>query len=94
MLDVNGSNFWCFLFFLSIFSLGYDSALGFVEAISTAIYDMRFTKDSGLVNNKQLRMVNAGFICLIGFACSLPFCLNSGLIWLNIFDHFSAIYLM
>jgi len=90
LLEIKGSNFRCFLLFLTLFSLGLDTAFTTVEAFSTVIYDYIFIKD---VRKIRREFIAAG-ICITGFLCSLPFCLNTGLIWMNTVDHYVSNYLL
>jgi SNF family Na+-dependent transporter len=90
LLEIKGSNFWCLLLFLTLFMLGLDSAFSYVEAFSTVIYDVTFAKKE----KKYRRELIAGIICIIGFLFSLPFCMNTGLIWMNTVDHYLSNYLM
>lgn len=71
------------LFFLSLLTLGIDSAFSIVEGVITGIYD--YTK-------KITRAGLAAIICLIGFVFSLIFCLKSGMMWLDIVDNWMSNY--
>jgi SNF family Na+-dependent transporter len=93
MINMSGANFWTFILFFTLFSLGLDSAFAYIEAFSTIIYDASFSDPSKKVKNYKRELI-ASILCVIAFVCSLPFCLNTGLIWMNVVDHYLATYLM
>lgn len=72
---------WLFaaLFFLTLLSLGIDSAFSLVEGVDTAISD-RWKK----FQKKKI----AFFVCLIAFLIGILFTTNAGLYFLDIVDHF------
>ena len=70
-------------FFLSLLMLGIDSAFSIVEGVITGIHD--YTK-------KMKREVLVLIVCLVGFIFSLPYCLKSGLMWLDIVDNWMGNY--
>jgi len=70
-------------FFLCLLLLGIDSAFSIVEGVITGIKD-RFPGAS-----KPL--ITAGF-CLVGFCCTLFFATSSGMMWLDIVDHWMNSY--
>jgi hypothetical protein len=80
------STFFGILLSLTLFLLGLDSAMAFVEAISTVIYD-------GLTAPPH-RAVITLFLCIGGWAISLLFCTNWGLILFDVWDHYLGVYLL
>ena len=72
---------WLFsiFFFLTLLSLGIDSAFSLVEAINTVISD-KFKKTS-------LKVI-AFWVCLVAFLFGILFTTNAGLYFLDIVDHF------
>lgn len=74
-------NFWCFILFLTLWTLGVDSCFAILEAISTVIYDATY-RDYKL-KQWQLAMI----ICILGVAFSTPFCLNIGHNLSDVVDH-------
>jgi NSS family neurotransmitter:Na+ symporter len=76
---------WLFsaLFFLTLLSLGIDSAFSLVEAINTVISD-QFPK----IKKHQIAFV----ICSICFLLGILFVTRAGLYFLDIFDHFVTSY--
>ncbi len=71
------------LFFLSLLTLGIDSAFSIVEAVVAGIKD-RF--------HKVDRRVISGVVCIAGFVFSLIYCTRSGLMWLDIVDNWMGKY--
>lgn len=80
-------NFWAVLLFLTLFTLGVDSAFSWVEAASTVIYD---TESGRKIN----RMLIAGLICFFGCLCSIVFSSNFGFDALDVVDFYLAAYLL
>jgi len=72
-----------FLFFLSLLTLGIDSAFSIVEAFVTGVRDYLMK-----VNKTLLTAV----ICGIGFVATLLYCTRSGLMWLDIVDKWMSNY--
>lgn len=86
---MSASNFWGIILSLTLFLLGLDSAFAFIEAVSTVIYDgMSASKDP------TPRPVITAFLCILGFALSLLFCTNWGIILFDIIDHYLSNYLL
>ena len=86
---MSASNFWGIILSLTLFLLGLDSAFAFIEAVSTVIYDgMSASKDP------TPRPVITAFLCIFGFALSLLFCTNWGIILFDIIDHYLSNYLL
>jgi NSS family neurotransmitter:Na+ symporter len=67
-----------FLFFLLLIIAGISSSISIIEAFTAAI------TDKFIVSRKHIITT----ICLLGFAGSLLFSTNVGLLWLDIVDHF------
>jgi NSS family neurotransmitter:Na+ symporter len=67
-----------FLFFACLITLGIDSAFSIVEGMATGFRD-RFPGIS--------REAVSAVFCILGFVGSLFFCTKSGLMWLDIVDH-------
>lgn len=82
------STFFGILLSLTLFLLGLDSAMAFVEAISTVIYDAIPPE------NRCHRAVITFFLCIGGWAVSLLFCTNWGLILFDVWDHYLGVYLL
>jgi NSS family neurotransmitter:Na+ symporter len=80
-------NFWAILLFITLFTLGVDSAFSMVEAASTVIYDTGIGK-------RVNRMVIALSICVLGCICSIIFSSNFGSYALDIVDFYLTAYLM
>lgn len=72
------------LFFLSLLSLGIDSAFSIAEAVVTGVKDY---------TQKLSKPVITGVLCTVGFLITcFPYCLKSGLIWLDINDNWMSNY--
>lgn len=74
--------FFSILFFLTLLSLGIDSAFSLVEAVNTSITDVR---------NKRREEV-AFWVCLIAFVFGIIFTTGAGIYFLDIVDHFATNY--
>ena len=73
------------LFFITLLSLGIDSAFSLVEAVNTSIKD---------VNNKIKTSTISFYTCLVGFLLGLIFITQAGLYFLDIIDHFVTNYVL
>jgi len=82
-----GSNWWCFLLGLTLFTLGIDTAFSLVEAVSTVIYD---TESGKTVPRKLTALI----ICILGWAFSLLFCSSWGFTYFDVVDRYISVYLM
>lgn len=71
--------FFALLFFITLLTLGIDSAFSIVEGISTALQD-RYKK----VRVEKIALL----VCGLGFAAGIIFTTNAGLYLLDIVDHF------
>ncbi len=74
---------WGVMFFVLLVSLGIDSAFAAVEAVVTGGEDVSPTRKRNLL---------AALICGIGFLGGILFTAGSGLLWLDIVDHWVAYY--
>jgi SNF family Na+-dependent transporter len=72
-----------FLFFVCLITLGIDSAFSIVEGMAAGFRD-RFPQIS--------REAVSAIFCAVGFVGSLFFCTRSGLMWLDIVDHWVGTY--
>ena len=70
------------LFFVTLLSLGIDSAFSLVEGVVAALHDK--------FGISRLR-ASIG-VCVVGFLAGLLFCTHAGLIWLDIVDHWINAY--
>ncbi|MBW2999945.1 sodium-dependent transporter [Candidatus Woesearchaeota archaeon] len=75
--------FFSAIFFLTLLSLGIDSAFSLVEAINTVITDTKKT----WVKHKI-----AFIVCLVGFLFGIIYTTGAGLYFLDIVDHFVTNY--
>ncbi len=74
---------WGIMFFVLLVSLGIDSAFAAVEAVTTGCED---------VSPAKKRSSLAAVICVLGFVGGIFFTMGSGLLWLDIVDHWVAYY--
>lgn len=80
-------NLWAFLFSITLFTLGLDSAFSLVEATSTVITDTAWGR-------KTPRKLIALLLCVVGLLFSTLFCFNWGFTFFDVIDHYLANYLM
>lgn len=73
-----GAAFFGFIFFLTLLTLGIDSAFSLAESVITSLDD-KF---------KVNRSILVSLVCLFGFLLGLVFSTGAGLWWLDIVDHF------
>ena len=73
--------FWCILFFLTLYVLGLDSAFSLVEGGVTVF------KDSRKYHRYSRKLIVAGF-CVAGFMISILFCTEMGIQALDAVDYF------
>lgn len=76
------SQLFGFVFFLSLVIAGLSSGISIVEAFSSALIDKFHLSREGVVT----------FVCISGLVGSVIFTTKSGLIWLDIADHFITHY--
>ena len=67
------------LFFVTLLSLGIDSAFSLVEAVNSTFLDK-----SSKVGTKKV----AFYVCLVAFILGIIFTSGAGLYFLDVFDHF------
>lgn len=77
-----GGNFFGAIFFLSLVIAGISSSISIIEAFTSAIVDKFGTSRKAVVS----------VTCAVGFLGSIIFTTKSGLIWLDIVDHFLTHY--
>lgn len=73
------ANFFAVLFFLTLLSLGIDSAFSLVEAVNTTIFDR---------SNGTSKSVIAFLVCFVAFLLGILFTTNAGLYFLDVIDHY------
>jgi len=78
-------NFWALLFFLTLFTLGIDSAFAMVEGTVIVIQDSKW-------GDKYPKGVIASVVCVIGAACTTIFCFNWGFALFDAVDHYLNVY--
>lgn len=76
------ASFFSVLFFLTILTLGIDSAFSLVESVSTVFSD----------NLKASKKKIAFWVCTGGFVFGVIFTTNAGLYFLDLVDHFITSY--
>ncbi|MBU1992419.1 MAG: sodium-dependent transporter [Patescibacteria group bacterium] len=77
--------FFAVVFFLSLLTLGVDSAFSLVEAVVTAVKD-KFPK--------WKKSIITGVLCIVFFLIGLIFVTHPGLVWLDIVDHWLNNYII
>ncbi|CAJ1083757.1 inactive sodium-dependent neutral amino acid transporter B(0)AT3 [Xyrichtys novacula] len=82
VIEMPGSQVWAVLFFIMLFSLGLSSMFGNIEGVLTPIYDLK------LVPKWIPNQVVTGLVCLVSFAMSLIFSLESGNYWVEVFNNY------
>lgn len=78
-------NFWSLLFFLTLFTLGIDSAFAMVEGTIIVIQDSPIGK-------KVSKLVTAVVVCVVGAICTTIFCFNWGFALFDCVDHYLNVY--
>lgn len=79
LMELPFGNWLGVLFFSSLLMLGINSGFSIVEAIITGLNDAWERVPHSMV---------ALIVCIFGAAVSVLFCMKSGLMWLDIVDHF------
>jgi len=79
-----GANFFGIIFYATLVMLGIDSAFSIVEAISTVIVD----SDLNIYRLKWSRTKVSAILCVAGAFGSSLYCFDTGLLWLDIVDHY------
>eukprot|EP01062_Namystynia_karyoxenos_P064828 TRINITY_DN5795_c2_g1_i1.p1 TRINITY_DN5795_c2_g1~~TRINITY_DN5795_c2_g1_i1.p1 ORF type:complete len:867 (+),score=256.58 TRINITY_DN5795_c2_g1_i1:83-2602(+) len=93
-------HFFAVLTFLTLFTLGWDSAFSLLEAITTVILDSEFAGKStrARINSLCRRRVAAPLVTvtvsLAAFGGGLAFTPDTGLYWLDLVDHYATNYTM
>jgi len=82
-----GGRFWSILLFLTLFTLGIDSAFAMVEACATVVLDTPNGR-------KYPRKFVAFVFCILGAALSSVFCFNFGLVLFDVIDKYNSDLLM
>ena len=80
-----GSNFWSFIFFLMLLTLGVDSVFGYFDFILSYFSDM-FPS----IRKKISQEVYCAIFTFISWLCSLIFCLESGYWTFDLFNSYAA----
>jgi len=78
-------NFWALMFFLTLFTLGIDSAFAMVEGTIIVIQDSKLGK-------KFSKFVIAIVVCVVGACCTTLFCFNWGFAFFDCIDHYLNVY--
>jgi SNF family Na+-dependent transporter len=78
-------NFWSLLLFLTLFTLGIDSAFAIVEGTVIVIQD-------SALGRKYSKFVIASACCLFGAAATTIFCFNWGFALFDSLDHYLNVY--
>eukprot|EP00917_Polyrhabdina_sp_WS-2016_P014747 GHVP01032225.1.p1 GENE.GHVP01032225.1~~GHVP01032225.1.p1 ORF type:complete len:597 (-),score=101.46 GHVP01032225.1:1552-3342(-) len=77
------ANISSFLFFLTLWLLGYTTCVGVLEAITMTVSDSKLF-------NRLGRIKTVGFLCCLLFTMNIPYATNMGYSFLDLFDHFST----
>lgn len=80
-----GANFWALLFYLTLFTLGIDSAFAMIEGTVIVLQD-------SWVGKKLSKFMIALILCVFGACCSTLFCFNWGFALFDSIDHYLNIY--
>jgi NSS family neurotransmitter:Na+ symporter len=75
--------FFSVVFFVTLLTLGIDSAFSLVEAVNVVISDSK---------KKWVKHKIAFIVCLLAFLCGIIFTTRAGLYFLDIVDHFVTNY--
>lgn len=71
------------LLFLTMFSLGIDSAFALVESLNAVIHDK--------CPHWNISLISV-VVCLVGFLTGIPYCLTNGLYLMDAVDHYISDY--
>ncbi len=77
-----GGNLFGAIFFLCLFVAGLSSSISIIESFASAIIDKFEINRKAVITS----------VCVIGFAGSIMFATQAGLLWLDILDHFLTHY--
>merc|ERR1712228_28178 len=83
-MGFEGANFFGIIFYLTLVMLGIDSAFSIVEAISTVIVD----SDLNIYRLQWSRTKVSAVLCVCGAFGSSLYCFDTGLLWLDVVDHY------
>lgn len=83
--QLKGSNGWCIFFYLTIFLLGIDSSVSYVETIITSLKE---TKLGHHLNRLGITIL----VCLTGLLISIAYCANFGTNLISATDYFLGAY--
>lgn len=82
---MGGKYFWAILFFIMLFTLGVGSGFGYIESITTVMFD------SGMLRGDRPRWQVAGGVCIVCWLLGLLFVTNAGDYWVKLFDSYSTV---
>eukprot|EP00633_Aureoumbra_lagunensis_P007598 CAMPEP_0197316040 /NCGR_PEP_ID=MMETSP0891-20130614/40644_1 /TAXON_ID=44058 ORGANISM="Aureoumbra lagunensis, Strain CCMP1510" /NCGR_SAMPLE_ID=MMETSP0891 /ASSEMBLY_ACC=CAM_ASM_000534 /LENGTH=559 /DNA_ID=CAMNT_0042805309 /DNA_START=355 /DNA_END=2034 /DNA_ORIENTATION=- len=82
-----GAGIWCFIFFITLFSLALDSSMALLEAWITMLADLGIFNDTKTAQlNHNYREFGVFSSCLFGFFVSLIFITRPGIYWFSLVD--------
>lgn len=84
---MTGSNAWCVFFYATIFVIGIDSSISYVETVITALLETPFGR-------KTNRLGITILVCLVCFLCAISTCANFGSNLIDVTDFFLGAYLI
>jgi SNF family Na+-dependent transporter len=79
-------NVWSAVFFLTLLSLGLDSAMAMFEGWACVV------SDAWPHSSPLTRVATNAALCFTGFVLSLVFCTDAGLFYLDLVDHYVSSY--
>ncbi|CAK9304344.1 unnamed protein product [Gordionus sp. m RMFG-2023] len=77
--------FWSFIFFIMLYTLGIDSQITFIETVQAALHD-QFPKKFPRKNKSLV----CGTLCFMFFILGFPCVTRGGMYVLDIMDHYAA----
>jgi len=91
-----GSNFWCILLAITLFTLGIDSAFAMVEGTVTVIQDSMIGDKlmARFGSRMKVKVIIASALCIFGACGSTIFCSNWGFTYFDCVDHYLNVYLV
>eukprot|EP00917_Polyrhabdina_sp_WS-2016_P012925 GHVP01028270.1.p1 GENE.GHVP01028270.1~~GHVP01028270.1.p1 ORF type:complete len:732 (-),score=70.23 GHVP01028270.1:167-2323(-) len=84
-----GAQILNFLFFLTLFLLGFSTVVGLAEAVIMPLSDSRFVQGIGFLKNKS-RLKITGFVCTVWTLFGFIYATDMGKHFLDCLDEFSA----
>jgi len=84
---IPGEAFWSFIWFITLFTLGIDSAFSMIEAVTTVVGDTQMAQRMGW--RKEVITANC---CAVAFFLAALFTFDTGLNWLDIVDFYVNSY--